>query len=165
MTHWNLEIVLKFNTVEPLYRGHIETLETVIYIEVILNLEVEPLYKGHIGTLDTVIYIEVILNSEIILLLYTNIILVGDRTSALCMESINISEFPLLEVPLYHGIINKIQQKSQLLEDSHLIISIQATPRQWGIPNSPRVLEGRSRCRYTSSNTSTQINTENCYMK
>ena len=29
---------------EPLYRGHIETLETVLYIEVVLNLEV--IYSG-----------------------------------------------------------------------------------------------------------------------
>ena len=52
---------------EPLYRGHIGTLETVFYIEVVLNSEVivqvEPLYKGHIGTLETVLYIEVVLNS------------------------------------------------------------------------------------------------------
>ena len=27
---------------------------------------VEPLYKGHIGTLETVLYIEVVLNSEVI---------------------------------------------------------------------------------------------------
>ena len=26
----------------------------------------EPLYKGHIGTLETVLYIEVVLNSEVI---------------------------------------------------------------------------------------------------
>ena len=26
----------------------------------------EPLYRGHIGTLETVLYIEVILNSEVI---------------------------------------------------------------------------------------------------
>ena len=26
----------------------------------------EPLYKGHIGTLETVLYIEVVLNSEAI---------------------------------------------------------------------------------------------------
>ena len=43
---------------EPLYRGHIETLETVLYIEVVLNSEiiiimVEPLYKGHVFTLET----------------------------------------------------------------------------------------------------------------
>ena len=51
---------------EPLYRGHIGTLETVLYIEVVLNSEVEPLYRGHIGTLETVLYIEVVLNSEVI---------------------------------------------------------------------------------------------------
>ena len=53
---------------EPLYRGHIGTLETVLYIEVILNSEV--IYSGtslgHIGTLETVLYIEVVLNSEVI---------------------------------------------------------------------------------------------------
>ena len=27
---------------------------------------VEPLYRGHIGTLETVLYIEVVLNSEVI---------------------------------------------------------------------------------------------------
>ena len=37
---------------EPLYKGHIETLETVLYIEVILDNTVEPLYRGHIGTLE-----------------------------------------------------------------------------------------------------------------
>ena len=26
----------------------------------------EPLYRGHIGTLETVLYIEVVLNSEVI---------------------------------------------------------------------------------------------------
>ena len=26
----------------------------------------EPLYKGHIGTLETVLYIEVVFNSEVI---------------------------------------------------------------------------------------------------
>ena len=26
----------------------------------------EPLYKGHIGTLETVLYIEIVLNSEVI---------------------------------------------------------------------------------------------------
>ena len=54
---------------EPLYRGHIGTLETVLYIEVVLNIQwnlsiedtVEPLYKGHIRTL----YIEVVLNLEV----------------------------------------------------------------------------------------------------
>ena len=54
---------------EPLYRGHIGTLETVLYIEVVLNSEAiyrEPLYRGHIGTLETVLYIEVVLNSEVI---------------------------------------------------------------------------------------------------
>ena len=30
---------------EPLYRGHIGTLETVLYIEVVLNSDVIPLYK------------------------------------------------------------------------------------------------------------------------
>ena len=29
---------------EPLYRGHIGTLETVLYIEVVLNSEVEKFY-------------------------------------------------------------------------------------------------------------------------
>ena len=43
---------------EPLYRGHIGTLETV---EVVLNSEVEPLYKGHIGTF---FFIEVVLNQK-----------------------------------------------------------------------------------------------------
>ena len=43
---------------EPLYRGHIGTLETVLYIEVVLNSEV--IYSG---TLETVLYIEVVLNS------------------------------------------------------------------------------------------------------
>ena len=55
---------------EPLYRGHIGSLETVLYIEVVLNSEViytvELLYKGHIGTLETILYIEVVLNSEVI---------------------------------------------------------------------------------------------------
>ena len=48
---------------EPLYRGHIGTLETVLYIEVVLNSEV--IYSGtsHIGTLETILYIEVVLNS------------------------------------------------------------------------------------------------------
>ena len=32
---------------EPLYKGHIGTLETVLYIEVVLNSEV--IYKGQIG--------------------------------------------------------------------------------------------------------------------
>ena len=66
-------------------------METVLYIEVVLNIQwnlsientlgpwklievvlisediiVEPLYKGHIGTLETVLYIEVVLNSEVI---------------------------------------------------------------------------------------------------
>ena len=50
---------------EPLYRGHIGTLETVLYIEVVRgNSPVEPLYRGHIGTLETVLYIEVVHNSE-----------------------------------------------------------------------------------------------------
>ena len=51
---------------EPLYRGHIGTLETVLYIEVVLNSEVIYLYRGHIGTLETVLHIEVVLNSEVI---------------------------------------------------------------------------------------------------
>ena len=35
---------------ELLYKGHIGTLETVLYIEVVLNsYTVVPLYKGHIG--------------------------------------------------------------------------------------------------------------------
>ena len=29
----------------------------------------EPLYRGHIGTLETVLYIEVVLNSEVIIVL------------------------------------------------------------------------------------------------
>ena len=50
----------------PLYKGHIGTLETVLYIEVVLNSEV--IYSGtHIRTLETVLYIEVVLNSEVIL--------------------------------------------------------------------------------------------------
>ena len=54
---------------EPLYKEHIRTLETVLYIEVVLNSEVIVhwnLYKEHIRTLETVPYIEVILNSEVI---------------------------------------------------------------------------------------------------
>ena len=54
---------------EPLYRGHIGTLGTVLYIEVVLNSEViysgTSLYRTH-WTLETVLYIEVVLNSEVI---------------------------------------------------------------------------------------------------
>ena len=52
---------------EPLYKGHIGTLETVLYIEVVLNSEViySGTSKGH-WTLETVLYIEVVLNSEVI---------------------------------------------------------------------------------------------------
>ena len=46
---------------KPLYRGHIETLETVLYIEVVLNSEV--IYSE--TTLEIVLYIEVVLNSEV----------------------------------------------------------------------------------------------------
>ena len=35
---------------KPLYRGHIGTLETVLYIEVVLDSTVEPIYRVHIGT-------------------------------------------------------------------------------------------------------------------
>ena len=51
---------------EPLYKGHIGTLETVLYIEVVLNSgnsTVEPLYRGHIRTLETV---EVVLRGNIL---------------------------------------------------------------------------------------------------
>ena len=37
-----------------------------LYIRVQRYYTVEPLYKGHIGTLETVLYIEVVLNSEVI---------------------------------------------------------------------------------------------------
>ena len=44
---------------EPLYKGYIENLETVLYIEAVLNSEVigniQWLYRGHIGTLQTVL--------------------------------------------------------------------------------------------------------------
>ena len=46
---------------EPL----IGTLETILYIEVVLNIQWN-LCKGHIGTLETVLYIEVVLNLELI---------------------------------------------------------------------------------------------------
>ena len=48
----------------------LRTLETVRYIEVVLNSEVRGniqwLYRGHIGTLETVLYIEVVLNDNIL---------------------------------------------------------------------------------------------------
>ena len=47
----------------------------------------EPLYRGHIGTLETVLYIEVVLNSEVIC--YTIVLVKGAvRTGVLYMEVI-----------------------------------------------------------------------------
>ena len=56
---------------EPLYKGHIETLETVLYIEVVLNSEViqwNLSIKDTLGPwkLSFILYIEVVLNSEVI---------------------------------------------------------------------------------------------------
>ena len=53
---------------EPLYRGHIGTLNCPLYrgYPEFRGNTVEPLYKGHIGTLEQVLYIEVVLNSEVI---------------------------------------------------------------------------------------------------
>ena len=40
---------------EPLYKGHIVTLETVLYIEVVLNSEVIVQWSINLGTVQSII--------------------------------------------------------------------------------------------------------------
>ena len=80
--HWDMSSIHTYRDLEVAKR-HIGTLETVLYIEVVIRNTVEPLYKEHIGTLETVLCIEVVLNLEVI--------------------QWNLSHWDLGNCPLYRG--------------------------------------------------------------